>query len=572
MTAIHSTIAAEVKRLATFYGVDGPAFDAAVQPFFFDAYTEIILGREGFEVLVGAVDARDRLVELATRLDVQAPTVRLFRAFSTSFPGRIGYLKLGFGPRPDAPTMHCGAIASWHEVFDFMDEEPEFAGARPALSAIGEAHPLCHLVGFSADRDSGEPIMKVYWLLDQPPVGRGAPMLASARVSKGTVRSESKRYFMGTTWDAASIDERWSHIVEVARREFTDSAWLCASDLLVRATVRERKLYVFRHDSRVSTRGMSNAFNLYYAEGIHHLQRGDVDQAARSFTNAIAFQPDHAHAYNNRGYCWIQKGEYWRAIVDCTRARLYDETIATSNLAYAQARVPRELATPEWLAFERSLVTSNVPVADDGTREPDLLDLRDGAAMLAALEESRADSADGALLPRCDLTSRLVLQPNEGAGDCLFQALSGGELEDDALARLRAQVAAVRRRLPEDPRGNRLRVLAALLQTPATRERGLALAAEGALGLRNEACAALQAVRGVFAGEPEIEQWCELTGRIVAVLDASGAARVLSGAGTIESVSPSEALRRVDQWLREDVVVLLRTPGHWQRVLGVQNE
>ena len=563
MCSIHQQIAAEVERLARFYGLGGPAFDDVVRRLFFDAYTEIILGRDGFEVLVGAVGARDRLIALATELGVPGGTIRLFGEFSSALPGRMGYLKLCFGPRAGLPTMHCGAVARWSEIFAFMDRHAGLAGAAGGLGAVADEHPLCHLVGFTTDRDRSAPVMKLYWLVDQPPSGGSggvSTMLASARVSNGTVRTESKRYLMGTRWDAARIDDRWDQVVSVARREFTDSAWLCTSDLVVGGAVRERKLYVFRHDSRVGESEMARSFNLYYVEGLYHLREREVGEAVRSFTSAILFQPDHAHAYNNRGYCWIQEGEIWRAIADCSRATMLDGTISRRNLDFARAMAPPPMGTEEWVSFERSLAGGRVAPAEDRPgRERDLLDLPDGASMLDALVQPGP-----AKVP----DSWFALQPNKGGGDCLFHALAGSDLERGALLSLRREVASVRLRLPEDPRGNALRVVAALLQTPSTRDRGMALAADGVAGLRNEVCAALMAVPGVFAGEAEVEQWCVSMGRRAVIVETSGAVRAISAAGRAEIHDTGGDLRRrLDGLLGEEVTVLLKTPGHWRRIL-----
>ncbi|XXX72211.1 hypothetical protein WMF30_31645 [Sorangium sp. So ce134] len=562
---IHRTIADEIGRLAHFYGLDGPDLDAALQHLFFDAYTEIILGRDGFELLVGAVDARDRLTVLATLLGVPSETIRLFHEFSEALPRRIGYLKLCFGPRAGSPTMHCGAMVRWSDIFAFMERHAEFAGATAGLRAVADKYPLCHLVGFTMDRERSAPVMKLYWLVDQPASGVVSTMLESARVSNGRIRPESKRYFMGARWDAAMLDERWNQVVDVARREFTDSAWLCVSDRLVGGVAQERKVYVFRHDARTPDSEMARSFNLYYVEGLYHLKNGDVAEAARSFTNAILFQPDYAHAYNNRGYCWIQKGEFWRTVADCTRATMLDPGISTRNLDHARAMVPPAMGTFEWISFERSLARGRVALADDRPdRDYDLLDLPDGAAMLDALIEPQ---------PVVISDSWFVLQPNKGGGDCLFHALAGRDLERDALLLLRRDIASVRLRMPEDPRGNMLRVVAALLQTPFTRDRGMALVADGVAGLSNEACAALQAVPGVFAGDAEIEQWCVLTGRKAVVVEASGAARVISAAGQAEIHDTEPDLRRsLDELFCEEVAVLFKTPGHWRRVLGVRGE
>jgi tetratricopeptide (TPR) repeat protein len=562
-SAVHHAIEREVAQLARFYRVDGPALDAVLQRFDFDAYTEVILGRDGFELLVGEVGAPDRLAHLAREVDVPGQTVSLFRAFSARFPGRMGYLKLGFGDPSNPPTMHCAAMVPWSEVSGFMRQQSAFAGAVESLNRVALDYPLCHLVGFTRHASLDVDVMKIYWLLDRNGHDDRAPMLASARIADGRFTPESKEYVMGARWEDAATDDRWREIVETARREFTASAWLCTSQLSVAGEVRERKVYVFRHDARVADSERARSFNLYYAQGLHHLQEGEVTHAVRSFTNAIAFQPDYGHAYNNRGYCWIQKREYWRAIADCATARAFDSTISSKNLDFAGTLAQHPMNSADWAAFEKSLARGRIGLTDSPGRQPDLLDLRDGAVMLEAL----LDSAP-AVIP----DSSFVLRPDAGSGDCLFRSLADEEVDGRTLLAMRRRVASIRLTMPEDPRANTLHVVAALLQTPGTRDRGLALVAGGVTGLRNEVYAALQRVQGIFAGEPELEQWCSLTGTGVGVVETTGALRQFSARGCrdIAADARHECWRELRAMLARDMPVLLRTTGHWRRVLRIR--
>lgn len=563
VSPVDQAIRGELAHLARLYGIAQLELDDVSRHLRFDHYTEIALGRDGFEIIVGDLDAGAPLATVAASLQVPADTRRLFSAFSHEFPGRMGYLKLCFGRRAGRPTMHCGVVADWVEVFDFMERQSEFAGASAKLAAVADAHPLCHLVGFTTDHEQS-PVIKVYWLLDQPAAGGRSPMLASARVRRGQLTTESKRYVMGARWDDASVDDRWRQIVTMARRQFTNAAWLSTSTREAGGAVLERKVYVFRHDARVPAQEMGRAFNLYYFEGLHHLSRGQVDCALQSFTNAVRFQPDHAHAFNNRGYCHIIRDQPWRAIPDCAAAVAIDPAISRRNLEQARAMAPPLLGSDQWLRFEQALRRGRIQLPDPLGRTPDLLDLPDGAAMLAALVEP--------LPPRVS-ARRLVLAPNQGDGDCLFHALAGSDLDDREVTVLRRQVAAVREALAEDCRGNLLRVVAALLQTPATRARGLDLFGERLTGLSNEVCAALQSVPGVFAGEPEIEQWCTLTGRRAGVVHEDGVVRLMSSGGSEQiDAGDGDLDSLVEGLLAASVVVLFRTDGHWQAVTGVARD
>lgn len=179
-------------------------------------------------------------------------------------------------------------------------------------------------------------------------------------------------------------------------------------------------------------------------------------------------------------------------------------------------------------------------------------------AALAKVEDQALNSRD------------LILRPNTGRGDCLFHALAGRDLFDGDVRDVRHQLAGRIMRMRSAPRANGRRVIAALLQTPQTRKFGIALARSGVQGLRNNVMAALASVRGIYAGELELRQWCAVSGERVLIAEASGRFCEIGPRGATEhdplSGSRLEPLRSA---LSAGRIVLFKSPGHWQRVVGV---
>jgi tetratricopeptide (TPR) repeat protein len=58
----------------------------------------------------------------------------------------------------------------------------------------------------------------------------------------------------------------------------------------------------------------------YNNRGTAWFYKGDYDRAIADCTRALELNPQYAEAYNNRGTAWFYKGDYDRAIADCTRA------------------------------------------------------------------------------------------------------------------------------------------------------------------------------------------------------------------------------------------------------------
>lgn len=332
-------IAGSIRSLGAVLGLDPVPINAALEHLFFDRYAEVVLLRDGLEVIVGGVGLKRELLDAAGALGVPAQTMRLFDAFSSRFLGRIGYLKLCFGENPARPTMHCGAMTRWSEVVAFVAEEAAFVGVAKDVAALRDGASYCSHLAFSSDAHSGQPIMKIYWLLDQHGQSTGShtrpPTMACVRIVPGGVRPECKRYWLAAQWSEAGDDERWRQIIAAAQAEFSEDVFLCVGKLLVDGAATESKLYMFVQDSRMTDNDWKTAFNLHYFEGMFHLHEGDFRRAEHAFGNAFIYQPTNAHAINNRGFCRLQLGNAAAAVADFDRALCLDPAISPANRDYA---------------------------------------------------------------------------------------------------------------------------------------------------------------------------------------------------------------------------------------------
>ena len=57
-----------------------------------------------------------------------------------------------------------------------------------------------------------------------------------------------------------------------------------------------------------------------FERGLSLLKAQRYDEAIRAFSESIRVIPNDAQAYNNRGIAWFYKGDYGKAIADCTKA------------------------------------------------------------------------------------------------------------------------------------------------------------------------------------------------------------------------------------------------------------
>lgn len=59
---------------------------------------------------------------------------------------------------------------------------------------------------------------------------------------------------------------------------------------------------------------------LFYVRGRAFSQNGEYDKAIADFSKAVALKPDYAEAYNHRGVNQIGKGEMQKALADFNKA------------------------------------------------------------------------------------------------------------------------------------------------------------------------------------------------------------------------------------------------------------
>ena len=81
------------------------------------------------------------------------------------------------------------------------------------------------------------------------------------------------------------------------------------------------------HDKSDSITDLTNAIRgnpgysrAYCNRGYAYLNKGDYDKAIADYTEAIRLNPGHAETYCNRGYAYFEKGDYDKAIADLTKA------------------------------------------------------------------------------------------------------------------------------------------------------------------------------------------------------------------------------------------------------------
>ena len=54
----------------------------------------------------------------------------------------------------------------------------------------------------------------------------------------------------------------------------------------------------------------------YYASGLAHAEKGELERAIADYTQAIALKPDYADAYYKRSKAWLRLGEIEKAKAD----------------------------------------------------------------------------------------------------------------------------------------------------------------------------------------------------------------------------------------------------------------
>lgn len=164
--------------------------------------------------------------------------------------------------------------------------------------------------------------------------------------------------------------------------------------------------------------------------------------------------------------------------------------------------------------------------------------------------------------------NQFSLLENDGGGDCLFHALEGKNLSADDLLVIRKKVADIKLTMASTPELNANNIVAALSQTPGLRASFIHRITFGRHNVPNNVYAQLQAVPGIYAGEDELEQWCILKKKKVAVVDADGTLTVFNEDGSRERKEYTDQNKDevLKQTLKDADLGLFKTPSHWRRI------
>jgi tetratricopeptide (TPR) repeat protein len=90
----------------------------------------------------------------------------------------------------------------------------------------------------------------------------------------------------------------------------------------------------------------------YYARGVAHQFKGDIDRAISDYNKAIELNPYHASAYDGRGRAYASKGDYTNAVVDVTTA---------TELAPKSAPEPKKITAAHDLTKASQLAPASPP-------------------------------------------------------------------------------------------------------------------------------------------------------------------------------------------------------------------
>lgn len=164
---------------------------------------------------------------------------------------------------------------------------------------------------------------------------------------------------------------------------------------------------------------------------------------------------------------------------------------------------------------------------------------------------------------------------NAGGGDCVIHALEGRDLTDDEMLVTRAELADIRRAIPdtETSQSANANLLATLLlDTPLYTENGLSLM-QGRHAIPNRVLADFQAIPGGYAGVETIEQWVALPRNqdktVVSIELEQRKGDLFRDGKRIEpslSINSKEDLMKLDDMVRDASVVLYLKDSHWKQI------
>lgn len=319
-------IAAELARLATFYGEDH-SWPRIIATLDLGHYVEIVLTVDGFEVVTGGVGREAELIDEARALGFPPEVVDAFQQCASRFPQKMVYGKVALGPNPAPSTMYVGLIEPWAVVVPFLSTLPGLDVALETLAEQAAERRICYMLAFSkVERDL---VVKTYCLAPRPAGGaKSDPFLISRRLRAGQASLEQKTYTAGVSWDDLPADGRWPAIASLGRSLFGEAYALVRSDD-ARGGV---KLYVFRYDKRESATYSLKTFNYYADEGVRLYQLGQAGEAVASLTEAIRFdRGDRARLFNMRGLVHYSQRQFDPALTDFDEAIRLDEGLAQAH-------------------------------------------------------------------------------------------------------------------------------------------------------------------------------------------------------------------------------------------------
>ncbi|MEE8056473.1 MAG: tetratricopeptide repeat protein, partial [Pseudomonadales bacterium] len=335
MNNTEATITQELIKLADFYGVNDDSFMQTLNQLNLEDYTEIILGEQSFELVIGGIAKEQQLLNLAVLMAFPTEIVDAFKAFSLQFPNKMLYTKLCFGQDKRAPSMYFCCIEPWEQIVGFLQTLPSIRDATDMLNKAVADSQICFLLGFTLDKNNRSLVVKTYHLLDrQKNTTATQPTLLSYRLSEGKLEDEHKHYTVGVAWETFAINDRWRAIVQRVKTTFSEEYASMMSELFRNSNRAGIKLYIFRADRRESENTFYSLkdYNYYTDEGVRLSQLNHYPQAIRSFTNAINYNPEDARAHYCLGTCHLKMGHYVEGISCVLRAEELCPQVTTQVL------------------------------------------------------------------------------------------------------------------------------------------------------------------------------------------------------------------------------------------------
>jgi len=333
----------EIDAVAALYQIPSAKYALVIDQMDLGRYVEIILLEDGFEVVVGGVGQEVQLIDLGRRIDVNPAIISGFTRMVDTFPGKMVYLKAAFGPSASPPTLYSTVIEPWAAAKAFLNQfnpPPK----REAWSICKANSAICFMLAFSADVQ-GRLLTKTYRLADRVQMdgegGFGArdgikATMICRRLTLNGIDPRVKTYKIGVAWPDVWQDTPWPRLCERAQTIFSTAHPMALGELWGGDERISSKLYLFRADDRTNASYNFERYNFYHDEALSLVKVQSYDAAIRAYCNAIDYQPDCAHAYNDRGFCKLMLGDAAGAVADCRQALALDDRVSSANLRAAE--------------------------------------------------------------------------------------------------------------------------------------------------------------------------------------------------------------------------------------------